>query len=305
MTKGDDFKRIVRRQARERGERYTEAKARLQEDPPANHEDGWVILRTVPGTEEQVQRWLMPRQALGVAEVLVPRFKERKFAPGLLLVRIEAGADISALVAQSWVTGFVGTVAPAVMSWDAVRRELVTQSPPKPRPRDLWQESRARSDRPVPAAFPEAAEVLERNSVPPRPGLAAYELDERREDVAAFDVLAAAARAESALTAEASRLTSARRQMLLDQLELGIRARRQLLDSYGYLVEAIVSEFEDAERPTSQLLEAGMAELNETIGYFVRSLHSAPPLTRTLNFLVFATKTIREVISQLVMNRGA
>lgn len=72
----------LRHHARERGERYTEARARLEQDPPAHHEDGWVIVRTVPGTEEQVQRWLIPHQAFGVAEVLVPRFKQRTFAPG-------------------------------------------------------------------------------------------------------------------------------------------------------------------------------------------------------------------------------
>jgi hypothetical protein len=85
LTEDDDFKRIVRRQAWERGERYTEAKARLEEARSGHHGDDWVILWTVPGAEEQIKRLLVSSHALGVAEVLVPRFKQRKFAPGCSL----------------------------------------------------------------------------------------------------------------------------------------------------------------------------------------------------------------------------
>lgn len=207
-------------------------------------------------------------------------------------------------MAQSWVTGFVGTDAPAVLSWDAVRRELVTQACLPPRPRDPLRASRTRGDRPVPSQLGRVAEELDRNSVPPRPGIAA---DERGEDVAAFDVLGAALRSEHVLVSEGRRLPSNGRQMLLDQLELGIRARRHLLDSYRYLPEAIVAEYENAERPASELLEAGMAELNEAISHFARWRATSPPGTqwKTLSFLVFATKRIRDAMSQLTMDRGA
>lgn len=128
MTKDDDFKRIVRREARERGERYTEAKARLEDARSGHNRDGWAILWTVPGAEAQVRRWLVRRPALGVTDALVPRFKQRKLSPGMLLVRLDEGADVSALASQSFVTGYVGTKAPDLLSWNAVRRELVTQA---------------------------------------------------------------------------------------------------------------------------------------------------------------------------------
>ncbi|MBO0714058.1 MAG: hypothetical protein J2P59_04845 [Acidimicrobiales bacterium] len=133
MTKDDDFKRMIRRRARERSERYTEAKARLEESPSSaardrDNQDRWVVLRTFPGTEEWVVRWFLPTQAFGAAEALVPRFKEHKFAPGVLLVRVGPDTDLEALTSQPWVTGFVGADGPDVLTWDAVRRVLRTQA---------------------------------------------------------------------------------------------------------------------------------------------------------------------------------
>lgn len=56
-----------------------------------------------------------------------------------------------------------------------------------------------------------------------------------------------------------------------------------------------------------ELLEAGMAELNEAISHFARWQGTSPPGTqwKTLSFLVFATKRIRDAMSQLTMDRGA
>jgi hypothetical protein len=311
MTKDDDFKRVVRRRARQRGERYTEARARLQQSTSPDdrdNQDRWVILRTFPGTEEWVVRWFLPGQAFGAAEVLVPRYKEHKFAPGVLLVRMGPETDLAALSSQSWVTGFVGAGTPDVLAWDAVRQVLRTQAymAPLTRPRRSVDPGTARLDR---WGLEPLLEELETNRVPLRPGTSVMDpiqqLDERVEDLAAFDTLAAATRAEKVLSS--TEVLGYDRQLLVAQLELGIKARRHLLEVYRYLAEAIVARHREGDRPAAELMEAAMVGLNEAISTFLR-----PPYTvmsnsrmRIASFLVIATRAIRQALAALTPDRGA
>lgn len=305
MTKDDDFKRIVRRRARERGERYTDAKARLQASTSSDDQARWVILRTFPGLEDMVVRWFLPGQAFGVAEVLVPRFKKRKFAPGVLLVRMGQDTDLAALASQSFVTGFVGAGTPEVLTWDAVRRELGTRAHLPPLPREEREGLREPPDLRVQPRSSLLATELERNRVPLRPGTSIEDLEERLEDLAAFDTMAAAARAEQVLGS--AEVLGYDRQLLLAQLELGMRARRHLLEAHRYLVEAIVAEYGPSDRPPAPLTETAMAALNEAISTFSRRTHSPSPDTkwRTVMFLVTATRTIRRALDALTSDRGA
>lgn len=305
MTRDDDFKRVVRRQARERGERYTEARARLQESTSATDHGRWVILRTFPGTEEQVERWLLPRQAFGVAEVLVPRFKERKFAPGVVLVRLGQNVDLAALVSQSWVTGFVGADAPEVLTWDAVRRALSTQARPQRSGRGQQVRLPPRTDVDLGAVWRrDPSSDLELNRVPIRPGTRPGDAEERVEDVAALDTVVAALRAEEAL-GSAEGATGDDRKFLLDQLELGMRARRHLLQSYRYLAEAIVAEHGGADQANADLMETAMAGLNEAISTYSRQSFFGPRQFpwRPGVFLLMATRTIRQALSELLPDK--
>lgn len=315
MTKDDDFKRMVRRRARERSERYTEAKARLEESPSSDardrdNQDRWVVLRTFPGTEEWVVRWFLPSQAFGAAEALVPRFKEHKFAPGVVLVRVGPGTDFGALTSQSWVTGFVGADGPEVLSWDAVRRVLRTQASLAPltegRLRRSVQPGSARVDR---WGLEPLLEELETTQVPLRPGTSAMDpiqqLDERVEDLAAFDTLAAAERAEKVLrTAE---VLGYDHQLLVAQLELGIRARRHLLEAYRYLAEAMVARHGESDRAAAELMEAAMAGLNEAISAFLRPPYAVMSSSRMriASFLVIATRAIRQSLAAMTPDKGA
>lgn len=312
MTKDDDFKRIVRRRARERGERYSEAKARLQEGSFHGEQDRWVILRTVPGLEDAAVRWFLPRGAFGVVEALVPRFKKRKFAPGALLVRVGQDTDLATLSSQLWVTGFVGADTPEVLTWEAVRRVLGTEAhwPPsayrqEPAPPGLTDPPFPTPSLPSMKRWPGLiAAELERNQVPLRPGTSIEDPEERLEDVAAFDTMATAARAEQAL--RSAEVLGYDRQLLLVQLELGMRARQHLLEAYRYLPEAIVAEHKEADRPTAQLMEAATAGLDEAISSFSRETYnpSAHPKWKTVAFLVMATRTIRGALTTLTTDRA-
>jgi hypothetical protein len=131
------------------------------------------------------------------------------------------------------------------------------------------------------------------------------QLDERVEDLAAFDTLAAATRAEKVLSS--TEVLGYDRQLLVAQLELGIKARRHLLEVYRYLAEAIVARHREGDRPAAELMEAAMVGLNEAISTFLR-----PPYTvmsnsrmRIASFLVIATRAIRQALAALTPDRGA